>query len=163
AGLAVALAVVAGGLAIAYRWDSQLLATFCVLGSAISAPVLTRGFAAILIGFLLVLQAATTPVQLRKRWGVLTVAAAAPSVLGVLALLCAVVWAAGCAGWLRVGSRFALAAGAGAALAGFEAISLACTGDVRAIALLGGGALLAGVALRLNYPAALRAAIVFAA
>jgi uncharacterized membrane protein len=80
-GLVVGLAVAAGGVAVAGRWDSQLFAVFVVVCCAVSAPILTTGFDALLLGFLLVLLLATTPVQLVKRWGGLSLAAGVPPVI----------------------------------------------------------------------------------
>jgi uncharacterized membrane protein len=85
AGLVAGLGVAAGAMLVALRWDSQPLATYVVLCCAASAPVLTRGAIVPLVGFLLVLQIATTPAQLYKRWGGLVLAAGAPPVLAVLA------------------------------------------------------------------------------
>lgn len=83
-GLLAGLAVAGGGVAIAARWDSQLFAVFVVAGCAASAPVLTCGFDSLLVGFLLVLQIATAPVQLTKRWTALGLAAAIPPVFATL-------------------------------------------------------------------------------
>jgi uncharacterized membrane protein len=80
-GLAAGLAVTAGGVALAGLWDSQLFAVFVVVCCAVSAPVLTTGFDAPLLGFLLVLLLGATPVQLVKRWGGLALAAGLPPVL----------------------------------------------------------------------------------
>src|SRR5690242_9706076 len=74
AGLTAALGVTAVGTWIALRWDSQVLATFVVLGCAASAPIVARDVT-VLIGFLLVLQVAASPAQLLKRWGGLAIAA----------------------------------------------------------------------------------------
>jgi uncharacterized membrane protein len=83
AGLLIALAIAALGVAIAVRWDSQLLATFVSLACAASAVVLTREIT-VLVGFLLVLQIAAGPAVLLNRWPVLAVGAASPPVLAVL-------------------------------------------------------------------------------
>jgi uncharacterized membrane protein len=80
-GLAAGLAVTTGGVAIAGRWNSQLLAVFVVVCCAMSAPILTMGFDALLLAFLLVLLLGTTPVQLVKRWGGLAMAAGLPAVI----------------------------------------------------------------------------------
>jgi uncharacterized membrane protein len=80
-GLAAGLAVTAAGVALAGRWDSQLLAVFVVVCCAASAPVITGGFGALLLSFLLVLLLGTTPVQLLKRWSGLAVAAGLPPVI----------------------------------------------------------------------------------
>jgi uncharacterized membrane protein len=84
AGLTAGLVVAAAGTALAGRWDSQMLAVFVVVCCAVSAPILTEGFVAVLLGFLLVLQIAATPVQLGKRWGWLCLAAGLPPVVTAL-------------------------------------------------------------------------------
>jgi uncharacterized membrane protein len=80
-GLLAGLAVTAGGIALAGWWDSQLLAVFVVVCCAVSAPVITKGFDALLLSFLLVLLAGTTPVQLVRRWSGLLLAAGLPPVV----------------------------------------------------------------------------------
>jgi uncharacterized membrane protein len=235
AGLLVGLAVAGGGIALAGKWNSQLLATFVVVCCAVSAPILTEGFVPLLLGFLLVLQIASTPTQLAKRWGGLCLAAGLPPVLATLisialaraggldsttiAVLCLVtsivqvalatissvrtpdsdlpfglllmapaptmfgaillpqagatvlpsaiatllifVWALHRAGALPIPDRFAMAAGGAGAIAAFQATATAFDGNARAIALLGEALLLALVALRLRYPAALLASALF--
>jgi uncharacterized membrane protein len=84
AGLLAGLAVAGAGIALAGRWESQLLAVFVVVCCALCAPVLTRGFVPLLLGFLLVLQIATSPVHLARRWGGLCLAAGLPPVLATL-------------------------------------------------------------------------------
>ncbi|GAB3140937.1 DUF2339 domain-containing protein [Amycolatopsis stemonae] len=78
AGLAVGLAVAVGGLLVAVRWESPLLASAVVVGCVVCAPVLTRGFTPELVTFLLMVQLATAPVQLRRDWSSLTLAAGIP-------------------------------------------------------------------------------------
>ncbi len=85
-GLAVGLLVAAAGLALADRWQAEPLAVAVVAGAAVLGPVLTGLDPVPLVGFLLVLQVAATPVQLRREWSVLPVAAAAPPLLAALAL-----------------------------------------------------------------------------
>jgi uncharacterized membrane protein len=80
-GLVAGLAVTAGGVALAGRWDSQLLAVFVMVCCAVSAPILTMGFDALLLAFLLVLLLGATPVQLVKGWGGLALAAGLPAVI----------------------------------------------------------------------------------
>jgi len=80
-GLLAGLAVTAGGIALAGAWDSQLLAVFVVVCCAVSSPIITEGFDALLLGFLLVLLLGTTPVQLAKRWSALLIAAGMPPVV----------------------------------------------------------------------------------
>lgn len=84
AGLLTGLAVAGLGIALAGRWNSQLLAVFVVVCCTVCAPILTGGFTALLLGFLLVIKIATTPVQLAKRWGWLCFAAGLPPLLASL-------------------------------------------------------------------------------
>jgi uncharacterized membrane protein len=235
AGLVIGLMVAAGGIGLAARWDSQLLAVFVVVCCAVSAPILTDGFVPLLLSFLLVLQIATTPAQLVKRWGGLCLAAGLPPVLATfvsvplaqtgradtttIAVLCLVtsvvqvalatvtsarqpgdefsfgllliaptptmlgaillpkagatvlpaaiaallivVWSQQRTGVLAVPAKFAMAAGGAGALAAFQATATAFDGNARAIALLGEALLLALVALRLRYSAALLASALF--
>jgi uncharacterized membrane protein len=81
-GLAVGLAVALGGLLLAMRWDSPTFAVGVVLACAVFAPILTEGFTPLLVGFLLVLKTASSPVQLMRNWPWLAVAAGVPPVLG---------------------------------------------------------------------------------
>jgi uncharacterized membrane protein len=81
-GLAVGLAVALGGLLLAMRWGSPTFAVGVVLACAVFAPILTDGFTPLLVGFLLVLKTAATPVQLMRTWPWLAVAAGVPPVLG---------------------------------------------------------------------------------
>ncbi|WP_230863021.1 DUF2339 domain-containing protein [Amycolatopsis camponoti] len=81
AGLAVGLAVAAGGLLVAVRWESPLLASVVVVGCVVCAPMITRGFTPELVAFLLMVQLATAPVQLRRDWSSLTLAAGVPPLL----------------------------------------------------------------------------------
>ncbi|MFI8971662.1 DUF2339 domain-containing protein [Nocardia asteroides] len=85
AGLAVALVVALAGVGIAMRWQSQPLAVGVVLGAAVLSPVLTTEL--MLLGFLVVLQAAGVPVQMRREWPVLHVARTLPVVLAALSMI----------------------------------------------------------------------------
>ncbi|OXM70335.1 DUF2339 domain-containing protein [Amycolatopsis vastitatis] len=78
AGLAAGLAVAAAGLLVAVRWESSLLASAVVVGCVVCAPMIVRGFTPELVTFLLMVQLATTPVQLRRDWPSLTLAAGVP-------------------------------------------------------------------------------------
>lgn len=84
AGLLAALLVAVGGVLLAGRWETQLLAVYVVACSAVSAPIVAGGFVPLLLGFLLVLQVATTPVQLSRRWGGLCLAAALPPAIAAM-------------------------------------------------------------------------------
>ncbi|MEO6088636.1 MAG: DUF2339 domain-containing protein [Umezawaea sp.] len=87
AGLAVGLVVALGGLLLAMRWDSPTFAIGVVLACAVFAPILTEGFTPLLVGFLLVLKTAASPVQWRRNWPWLAIAAGVPAVIGsVLAI-----------------------------------------------------------------------------
>ncbi|MFD3703281.1 DUF2339 domain-containing protein [Nocardia sp. NPDC058658] len=83
-GLAVALVVALVGVGIAMRWQSQPLAVGVVLGAAVLSPALTTEL--MLLGFLVVLQAAGVPVQMRRDWPVLHMARTLPVVLAVLGM-----------------------------------------------------------------------------
>ncbi len=83
-GLAVALVVALAGVGIAVRWQSQPLAVGVVVGAAVLSPALTTEL--MLLGFLVVLQAAGVPVQMRRDWPVLHVARTLPVVLAVLGM-----------------------------------------------------------------------------
>lgn len=84
AGLLVGLVVAAGGLLLAAKWNSQVLASFVVLGCAICDPILTHGFTPLLVSFLLVLQIGATPVHLIRTWPGLALAAGAPPLLAAM-------------------------------------------------------------------------------
>jgi len=60
AGLALGLLIAVGGLLLAVRWKSSLLATAVVLGCVVCAPLITQGFKPELVAFLLVIQIAST-------------------------------------------------------------------------------------------------------
>ncbi|ATY16881.1 DUF2339 domain-containing protein [Amycolatopsis sp. AA4] len=78
AGLAVGLAIAMGGLVLAVKWDSPLLANAVVGGCGVCAPLITWGFTGELVTFLLMIQIATVPVQLRQSWWPLSFTAAIP-------------------------------------------------------------------------------------
>ncbi|MFC7341452.1 DUF2339 domain-containing protein [Saccharopolyspora griseoalba] len=84
AGLGVGLLATFGGLVLADRWRAQSLAVGVVLGSAICAPMITSRPTALLIGFLVLLQIAATPIQVRRAWRGLAVVAGIPAVLAAL-------------------------------------------------------------------------------
>ncbi|MBY8848596.1 DUF2339 domain-containing protein [Saccharothrix longispora] len=108
-GLAAGLVIAAGGLLLAAKWDSPVLAIGVVAACAVCAPILTAGFTPLLVGFLLVLKTAATPVHLKRAWPWLAVTAGVPPlvatvlvigrtdqhVLAAIALLAAVVGVAG--------------------------------------------------------------------
>ncbi|MCZ4652838.1 DUF2339 domain-containing protein [Gordonia amicalis] len=68
AGLAVAGAVAAGGLVLAYRWSSEHLGLLVVVPLIVLGPVLTGGLDMTLIAFMIVLAAASAWVQWRRDW-----------------------------------------------------------------------------------------------
>ncbi|WP_328605134.1 DUF2339 domain-containing protein [Amycolatopsis sp. NBC_00345] len=78
AGLGAGLVIAVGGLLLAVKWDSSLLASAVVVGCGVCAPLITWGFTPELVTFLLMLQIATAPVQFRREWWALSLAAALP-------------------------------------------------------------------------------------
>ncbi|WP_439951700.1 DUF2339 domain-containing protein [Nocardia coubleae] len=95
-GLAVALIVALVGLGLAMRWQSQPLAVGVVVGAAVLSPAVASEL--MLLAFLVVLQAAGVPVQLRRDWPVLHVARTLPVVLAALGLIAVSGFDAGIAG-----------------------------------------------------------------
>lgn len=85
-GLLAALAVAAAGLFLADRWRSPSLALFVVLAAAACAPIVIGAVTALLVGFLLVLAGAATPVRLRRQWRYLAIAAEGPPLVASLVL-----------------------------------------------------------------------------
>jgi uncharacterized membrane protein len=84
-GLAAGLVIAVAGLLLAARWDSPVLGTAVVVGCAVCAPMITKGFSPLLVTFLLMVQVATTPVQLKKNWPPVALAAGvAPLLASVL-------------------------------------------------------------------------------
>ncbi|SEP53022.1 Predicted membrane protein [Amycolatopsis saalfeldensis] len=77
-GLGAGLVIAVGGLLLAVKWDSSLLAGAVVVGCGLCAPLITWGFTPELVTFLLMLQLATAPVQFRKEWWALSLTAALP-------------------------------------------------------------------------------------
>ncbi|MGW4061039.1 DUF2339 domain-containing protein [Amycolatopsis sp. NPDC004747] len=108
AGLAAGLAVAVGGLLVAVRWESPLLASAVVIGCVVCAPMIVRGFTPELVTFLLMVQLATAPVQLRRDWSSLTLAAGVPP---LLASVISTAWLGGGGSWANT----AAAGGAGVA------------------------------------------------
>ncbi|ANZ37124.1 hypothetical protein BBK82_14680 [Lentzea guizhouensis] len=84
AGLVVGLAVAAAGVVLALRWDSQTLAVGVVAACAICSPIITDGFTVLLVGFLLVLKTASTPVQIQRNWPGLAIAGGFPPIIASL-------------------------------------------------------------------------------
>lgn len=130
AGLAIGLLIAVGGLLLAVRWKSSLLATAVVLGCVVCAPIITQGFTPQLVAFLLVVQVASTPVQLRQSWPSVAVAAGIPP-------LVASVFSTAFTGFggSTANTAAALAAG-GAGLALALIVTLKRPGDAAALALL---------------------------
>ncbi|CAL9662541.1 hypothetical protein SUDANB95_07049 [Actinosynnema sp. ALI-1.44] len=87
AGLAAGLLIAAAGLLLAMRWNSALFASGVVGACAVCAPVLTDGFTPLLVGFLLVLKIAASPVHLRRDWPSLAVTAGVPPLLATLLVI----------------------------------------------------------------------------
>ncbi|MGW4132547.1 DUF2339 domain-containing protein [Amycolatopsis japonica] len=130
AGLAIGLVIAVGGLLLAVRWESSLLATAVVLGCVICAPIITQGFTPQLVAFLLVVQIASTPVQLRQSWPSVAVAAGIPP---LLASVCSTAFVG--FGGSTANTAAALAAG-GTALALALIVTLKRPGDAAGLALL---------------------------
>ncbi len=86
-GLAVALGVCAGGVALAAKWQAQSLALLVIGGVAVLSPVVADGVTLTLIGFLIVLQIACFSVQLVRPWSYVHVARTLPVVLALLAAI----------------------------------------------------------------------------
>jgi len=83
-GLVVGLGVAASGVVLALRWNSQALAVGVVAACAICSPILTEGFTVLLVGFLLVLKMASTPVQIQRNWPGLAIAGGFPPIFASL-------------------------------------------------------------------------------
>ncbi len=131
AGLALGLLIAVGGLLLAVRWKSSLLGTAVVLGSVVCAPLITQGFTPELVAFLLVVQAASTPVQLRQSWPSVAVAAGIPPLVASV-FSTAFTGLGGSA----ANTAAALAAG-GLGLALAVVVTIKRPGDAAALALLG--------------------------
>ncbi|UJW34162.1 DUF2339 domain-containing protein [Saccharothrix sp. AJ9571] len=82
AGMVLGLLVAGGGLALAGYWKAQGFAVFVLLGCAVCAPVLTAGFTALLMTFLLLLSVAAAPIQLTRQWPGVVLAAGLPPIAG---------------------------------------------------------------------------------
>jgi uncharacterized membrane protein len=83
-GLLLALAIALGGMLLAVKWNESGLAIAVVLGCALCAPLITRGLSPELVGFLLMLQAASVPAQLTRGWTAVTITAGVPPVIASL-------------------------------------------------------------------------------
>jgi hypothetical protein len=83
-GLAGGLLIAAAGLLLAARWEAQPFAVFVLLGCALCAPFITTELNAMLLGFLLVLQVAATPVQLLRNWVWVPLVAGLPPIVVAL-------------------------------------------------------------------------------
>ena len=84
AGLALAGVVAAASVALAMRWNSQMLAVLVTASVAALAPVLTSGLTLTLIGFLILLQAAGAVPERLRAWPVLCIVRTLPVVLAIL-------------------------------------------------------------------------------
>ncbi|WP_280437605.1 DUF2339 domain-containing protein [Nocardia carnea] len=78
-GFAAALGIAAAGVGLAVQWRSQPLAVLVVTGAAGLAPFVTIELA--LLAFLIVLQVACVPVQMRYDWPFLHLVRTVPAVL----------------------------------------------------------------------------------
>ncbi|GAB2998109.1 DUF2339 domain-containing protein [Saccharothrix stipae] len=86
-GLAAGLLIAGGGLLLALRWDSAVLAIGVVAACALCAPVLTQGFTPLLVAFLLVLKIAASPVHLKRDWPWLAVTAGVPPLIAAVLVI----------------------------------------------------------------------------
>ncbi|ONI82166.1 hypothetical protein ALI22I_39170 [Saccharothrix sp. ALI-22-I] len=86
-GLTAGLVIAGGGLLLALRWDSDILAIGVVAACAVCAPVLTQGFTPLLVAFLLVLKIAASPVHLKRDWPWLAVTAGVPPLLATILVI----------------------------------------------------------------------------
>ncbi|WP_238413097.1 DUF2339 domain-containing protein [Saccharothrix deserti] len=86
-GLTAGLLIAGGGLLLALRWDSDVLAIGVVAACAVCAPVLTQGFTPLLVAFLLVLKIAAGPVHLKRDWPWLAVTAGVPPLLAAVLVI----------------------------------------------------------------------------
>ncbi|MEU1982683.1 DUF2339 domain-containing protein [Nocardia sp. NPDC019395] len=80
-GFAAALGVAAAGVGLAVQWRSQPLAVLVVAGAAVLAPFVTTG--PVLLAFLIVLQLACVPVQIRHDWPFLHLVRTVPAALAI--------------------------------------------------------------------------------
>ncbi|MGK2880151.1 MAG: DUF2339 domain-containing protein [Mycobacterium sp.] len=83
-GLLVAALIGGGGLLLARRWDAEMLGLLVLVPLIVLAPVVTDGVTMLLVGFMLVLAAATLPFQLGKNWTWLHAARVAAPTLPLL-------------------------------------------------------------------------------
>ncbi len=84
AGLVLAALVAASAVALAMRWNSQMLAVLVTAAVAGLAPVLTGGLTLTLIGFLVLLQIAGVVPESARDWPVLCLVRTVPAVGAVL-------------------------------------------------------------------------------
>lgn len=88
AGLLLSAVIGGGGLILARRWGTEALALLVLVPLIVLAPVVAGGITLLLVGFLLVLSAATLPVQLGRDWvwmfAARTVAGSAPVMLALV-------------------------------------------------------------------------------
>ncbi|CQD14705.1 hypothetical protein BN970_03037 [Mycolicibacterium conceptionense] len=89
AGLTLAVAIGGGGLMLARRWNSEQLGLLVLVPLVVLAPVVTAGVTLLLIGFMLVLSAATLPLQFGRDWLWLYAARVAAPTLPLLIALAA--------------------------------------------------------------------------
>lgn len=83
-GLLIGLVIAGAGLTLAARWEAQPLALFVLVACAVCAPLITLRFDALLVAFLLVLQLATTPLQLTQHWRAVPLTAGIPPLLATM-------------------------------------------------------------------------------
>lgn len=88
AGLLLSALVGGAGLVLARRWATERLALLVLVPLIVLAPIVAGGITLLVVGFLLVLSAATLPVQLGRDWAGMyvarTVAGSGPVVLALV-------------------------------------------------------------------------------
>ncbi|MBP2329830.1 putative membrane protein [Kibdelosporangium banguiense] len=80
-GLLLALVIALAGQLLAAKWNEIGLAIAVIIGCAVCAPMITDGFSPELVAFLLMVQAASVPVQLTRGWSAIPVAAGIPAIV----------------------------------------------------------------------------------
>ena len=78
AGLTLAAVVAAGTVALATKWNSQVLAVLMTAAVGVLAPVLTHGVSTTLVAFLVLLQAAGCIPEFTRQWPGIAVARTLP-------------------------------------------------------------------------------------
>lgn len=85
-GLVLAMACAAGGVALAMRWRSELLAVIVNVGCAVLAPVLTEGINLTLVAFLIIFQVAGAFPEMQRGWTWIAGVRTTPVVLALVGI-----------------------------------------------------------------------------